>query len=348
MDLTPGSAAHGGPRAPADRALGLALRRCAWVQASLEVTRSLLSDDGAEPTRVIARRLQELLDADAVEALGAGTPEAGARGQDDRPLMVLHLSRDGAELAVLVASRLPARPPFDSDDRDLAVAFVGEAGAALELADARASRERGALLADRDRIARDLHDHVMQRLFGAGLTVESIAAGLGTDPRARRLAAVVHEIDETIAQIRTSIFQLRGPLLAPVGGTRSRLLAVAAAAAAELGFDPALRFVGPIDAVVPSGLVDDLAAVLREALSNVAQHAGATSATVSVTATGSELVVLVDDDGAGLGATQRRSGLDNLRRRAEAHGGHLALDRPATAPGRDPAPGTRLRWTVPL
>jgi signal transduction histidine kinase len=231
----------------------------------------------------------------------------------------------------------------------MATTFANHATLALELADGRADQQRVALLEDRDRIARDLHDHVIQRLFASGLSVQSIASSLGSDPRGLRLAQIVSDIDDTISQIRTSIFELRGPLGPETGTARSQLLAVVAEVSPLLGFDPQVRFGGPIDSVVPDELVLDLTAVLREALTNVARHARATRVELEITATAGEVTLSVVDNGIGLGDTSRRSGLANLSGRAEQRGGSLVLAA-ATPPDRSPLikKGTRLQWTVPI
>ena len=136
--------------------------------------------------------------------------------------MVLPLVGMARTRGALVVGRLQGRRLFTSADLEMATTFANHAALALELADARSDRERVALLEDRDRIARDLHDHVIQRLFGAGLTVESIASGLGNDARVGRLSQVVDDIDETIRQIRTSIFRLRGPIAPGAGAVRGQ------------------------------------------------------------------------------------------------------------------------------
>jgi len=377
-----------------------ARRRQEWLQASTEITRQLLSSEGEEPLQVIARRLQQIADADAVNvvlptpggqrlmvevATGAGADQLTGLTypiestvsqlvlENGRPVLIgdiadehehtVHLSEFvpvgplmvlplvGAQRVrgALVVGRLQSRPRFTAADMEMATTFANHAAVALELADARADRERIVLLEDRDRIARDLHDHVIQRLFGAGLTVESVASGLRGDARADRLAQVVDDIDETIRQIRTSIFRLRGPLGPETGAVRSRLLAVAADVAQQLGFDPRVRFAGPVDAVVPDPVLDDVLAVVREALTNVTRHARATRVDVDVTASLSELSVELTDDGVGMGDTGRRSGLANLRQRAEQHGGALVITSPIGEPGMpDQQGGTRLRWTIPL
>lgn len=264
------------------------------------------------------------------------------------PVMVLPLGAGQRVRGALVIGRLRGRRRFGDADLDMATTFAHHAAIALELADARADQQRLVLLEDRDRIARDLHDHVIQRLFAAGLSVQSVATGLGADPRADRLRRVVSDIDETIRQTRTSIFQLRGPLGPETGNARVRLLAVAGEVSSLLGFDPQVRFAGPIDAVVPEPIVDDLAAVLREALTNVARHARASRVDVDVTATTTRLTLEVADDGVGISDTQRRSGLANLRERAEQHGGALELAAGPPNQAGHTDKGTHLRWTIPL
>jgi signal transduction histidine kinase len=264
------------------------------------------------------------------------------------PVMVVPLGGSSGQRGALVIGRLRGRHRFADADLEMATTFANHAAIALELADARTDQQRIVLLEDRDRIARDLHDHVIQRLFAIGLTVQSVAAGLGPDDRADRLNRVVNDLDETIRQTRTSIFQLRGPLGPETGTVRSRLLAVVAEISPVLGFDPEVRFRGPIDAVVPDSVADDLVAVLREALTNAARHAAASRIEVDVSANRGELSMAVADDGVGIGETERRSGLANLRERAERHGGSFVLSMGDVAPSRPNQEGTRLQWTIPL
>ena len=264
------------------------------------------------------------------------------------PVMVLPLGGAERVRGALVIGRLHGRRRFSEADLEMAMTFANHAAVALELADARADQQRIVLLEDRDRIARDLHDHVIQRLFAIGLTVQSVASGLGDDERGARLPRVVSDIDETIRQTRTSIFQLRGPLGPEQGTVRAQLLAVAAEVSPVLGFEPSLRFSGPIDAVVPEPVVDDLVAVLREALTNVARHAHASHVEVDVTTTTKELSMEVADDGVGISANGRSSGLANLRQRAEQHGGSLTLETGTPGPSQPTNEGTCLRWTIPL
>ncbi len=254
--------------------------------------------------------------------------------------MALPLTGSEGPRGALVITRHAGRPAFDEIDLDVATTFAGHAAVALELSDARADQQKMLLLEDRDRIARDLHDHVIQRLFAVGLSVQSVAGSVREAATRERLARVVTDVDDTIRQIRTTIFELRGST--GVGGTiRTRLLDVIGETRPVLGFDPHVRFSGPVDSAVPEELVDDVTAVLREALTNVARHAQATSVNVEITATVSRIDVTIEDDGIGTSGDGARSGLANLERRAIEHAGSLEV---LPAPGG----GTALRWSVPF
>jgi len=258
---------------------------------------------------------------------------------DVGPVLVVPLRGSQRVHGVLTAARVHGRPGFTADDMDMASSFANQAAVALELAQARAEQQRAAILEDRQRIAADLHDHVIQRLFAAGLSLQAVAAVLGPGRPTDRILATVTDLDRTIAQIRTSIFALHQTPQATTRGLRARLLDVAAERADTLGFHPALRFSGLLD-TLPDTLTEDLEAVLREALTNIARHAHARTVEVDLTATPDRITLQVSDDGVGLGPTTRRSGLANLRRRAERHGGTLTLTT------RQPR-GTRLTWAIP-
>jgi len=257
------------------------------------------------------------------------------------PVMMLPLVASQRVRGVLTVGRLHGRHRFTEADLDIATTFANHAAVALELADGRAQLQRMALLEDRDRIARDLHDHVIQRLFAAGLTVQSVAAAPAGPGQPERLGRVVSDLDDTIRQIRTSIFQLRGPLGPQTASARGLVLDVVAEVTESLGFAPEVRFTGPIDTMAAEDVVDDVVAVLRESLTNVARHAQASHVDVELAVTTTQLILDVADNGSGIGQTARRSGLANLHNRAEQRGGSLTV----TAPD---GKGTRLRWTIPL
>jgi len=257
------------------------------------------------------------------------------------PVLAVPLLGSRRVHGVLWAARLATAAAFSLVELEMAGSFANHAAIAIELAEARAEQHRLAMLDERERIAADLHDHVIQRLFAAGLSLQSVAMTTQEGPMKQRLFTTIQDLDDTISQIRTTIFQLQqGPATTPTG-VRSRLLEVLADVAPALGSDPGLRLSGVLEDRLPEDLVGDVLAVLREALTNVARHAGATRADVDVSVTGDELTLQVTDDGVGMGAVTRRSGLANMRRRAEQRGGTLAVM------AAEPT-GTRIRWSVPL
>ena len=271
-------------------------------------------------------------------------------------LMALPLAGSHGTRGVLLVARLFGRPRFTDADLEMATTFANHAAIALELSDARADQQRMVLLEDRDRIARDLHDHVIQRLFGAGLTVESVAAGLRDSASGGRLEQVVGDIDDTIRQIRSSIFRLRGPIAMGTSQVRMRLLDLIGELTPLLGFEPQVDFTGSVDLLVTDEVLDDLEAVLREGLTNVARHAEASRAQVAVVVGAGELRAEIVDNGIGLSGT-RRSGLANLRYRAEQRGGNFEIispvdfGSPATVGQTSDSSlegGTLIRWRIPL
>ncbi len=256
------------------------------------------------------------------------------------PSMVLPLRGEVGSRGVLAIGRQPGQPTFTTADVDMAEDFAGQAAIAIELAEARSAQQRLGALEDRERIARDLHDHVIQRLFATGLTLQSTAGVTHSSEVQERLGQTVEDLDETIRQIRTSIFALKYSKPA-VSSIRATVLTVADDMAPTLGFRPATHLVGPLDTIADETLVADVAAVLHEALTNVVRHARARSTSVTVEAGAERLTVVVDDDGQGLAPGSRLSGLVDVRARAEARGGSLVMDQ---AQGG----GTRLTWSIPL
>lgn len=256
---------------------------------------------------------------------------------------VLHLPMVGADgpVGVVCILRPEGERPFEAEEVRLLAAFAEQATLALTLDSGRRDREELSLVADRERIARDLHDHVIQRLFAVGMSLEAARTALGDDPAARRVAGAVEELDDTIRQIRSVIFSLEVRSRHPERrGLRRRVLEVAERASVGLGFSPRLLFEGPVEARVPDTMVSDVEAVVRETLSNAARHAGASELEVVIGA-GADLVITVSDNGRGLGQTERSSGLANLRARAQQHGGILRVEQPESG-------GTCVEWRVPL
>ena len=254
------------------------------------------------------------------------------------PVMTSPLIGEGAPRGAIVVGRRPDGDGFTPTDLDVAESFANQAALALELSDGRADQQRLTLLEDRDRIARDLHDHVIQRLFAIGLSIQAASSMVANSEVNARLQKSVDDLDETIKQIRTSIFQLRDS--AEDSSLRHSVLQVVEQAAAVFGFAPRVHFGGPLDTAVQPDLVDDVHAVVREALTNAAKYAHATEVDVEITTDATNLVITVSDNGAGMANTKRRSGIANLRTRAERRGGTLVI-------AQRPEGGTELHWTVP-
>ena len=252
------------------------------------------------------------------------------------PVMVLPLSGAEDVRGTLVVARRPEAAPFEMSDMEMATSYANQASIAWELADARRDQQRVLLLEDRTRIARDLHDHVIQQLFAVGLKIQATASHVGGDDR-QSLEDVVDNVDQAIRQIRTSIFQLSPR----EGGLRAAILDVVGEFRSTLGFSPHVGFEGPVDTISNPELANDITAVVREALANIGRHAHATRVDLLVRVIGDSLRLTVSDNGTGLGTPDRRSGLSNLASRAEARGGTLRVSE-----GVDSV-GTTLEWHVP-
>jgi signal transduction histidine kinase len=255
------------------------------------------------------------------------------------PAVVVPLGATGNVRGILTAGRSRGSMPMAAAAVEMLTSFAAQAGVGLELAAHRADAQRLAVFEDRDRIARDLHDLVIQRLYATGMSLEGVSARLGDSDNGRRIGSAVDALDQTIKEIRSAIFALHARPGDGRDRVRTTILDVTAEAAAALGFAPALRISGHLDQV-PADAAEHLAGALREALSNAARHAKAAKVEVTVDA-GADLVLLVKDDGVGIGDTTRRSGLANLANRAAQLGGTMH-----TRPGPDG--GTELEWRVPL
>lgn len=270
----------------------------------------------------------------------SGLAHVALDGLDIGPVLAVPLVGSRQVNGVLTAVRTGGRAAFSEEDLDMVAGFANQASLAIELAEGRQEQQRVVMHDERDRIAADLHDHIIQRLFVSGLSLQRIA-GTATGTMAADLFDTIADLDDTISQIRTTIFQLHRGSRDGDDGLRSRLLDVVTEVTSALGFAPDVRFTGLLELTVPDMVADDLVAVLREALSNVAHHARARWARVAVTAADDLLTLDVADDGVGFSGSTRRSGLASLRVRAERHGGRFTII------AREPT-GTQLSWSAPL
>ncbi len=231
---------------------------------------------------------------------------------------------------------------FSLDDQELVEALALTAGVAIENANLHRRVQELAVLEERDRLARDLHDTVIQRLFAVGLTLQSLAGSTDGAAVSERLNAAITDIDDTIRQVRTSIFELGSSEVDR--GIRSAVISLLRDLNPMVGFDVRVTFDGPVDAVVDGHLFEHLLATIREAVTNIGRHAQATRATVSVSVEEGRCRLIVADNGQGLGERDTRAGgfgLVNMRRRAEKLHGTFEI-------GGGTAGGTRLTWDVPV
>jgi signal transduction histidine kinase len=257
---------------------------------------------------------------------------------DVGPALYVPLGSAADTLGTLVVARVGDQPAFGTDVLRLVESFAGQAAIALRLGAAAADREQLAVLSDRERIARDLHDLVIQRLFATGIGLEGALRSM-PPATADRVRKAVDDLDETIKQIRTTIFALQRPGVPADEGARAAILQVTKLVAPALGFEPEVTFRGPVDTLLSGTVRENLLAVVREALTNVARHAAATAATVAVTVQAELVDLVVTDNGKGLPEGGRRSGLANCATRAADLGGSFSA-----ATGENG--GTVVRWTV--
>ena len=255
------------------------------------------------------------------------------------PAMVLPLRGHESTTGVLLLVRTAERTAFDGEQLDMAAAFADQAALALEQAEMRTTMNEMEMLSDRDRIARDLHDHVIQRLFAIGLAMQGTHRRAVKSPIvASRLAEHIDQLHNVIQDIRTAIFDLHS--VATAGPSlRSAVREIIAELTDETPLKFSLRLTGPLD-VIPSDIAEHARAVLRETVSNAVRHSKASEVDVLV-AVGDNVTVNVIDDGIGIPATAQRRGLRNLEARAAASGGALTITTP-------PGGGTNILWSVPL
>ncbi|XVV16715.1 GAF domain-containing protein [Actinoplanes sp. CA-131856] len=361
------------------RLFALARRRERWLAAAAEITGVLLGTvRRTEALRLIARRAREVagtelamvllydeqaarytieaadgLNADcrlmegravAADLSGHDTIDSLAAAADwpgpvpSGPALAAPLAAAGSRRGVLIVTQPADRAP-DAEDAVLLSTFAGQAVLALDRARAQEEREQLVVLEDRERIARDLHDVVIQRLFATGMQLQGAVTHAARPEAVKRINAAVDDLDATIRDIRRSIFELR----APVGPSlRAEISKMVQEAAEPLGFRPVLDTTGPVDSAVPDDVVPELLAVLREALANVARHARATECRVSLRATGDEVILQIEDDGIGFDPSLARGGLANMSDRAQDLSGSFEVT--ATPSGT----GSLLTWRAPL
>ncbi|GGP46493.1 sensor histidine kinase [Saccharothrix coeruleofusca] len=357
-------------------------QREVWLRASNEVTRALLTGT-PDPDALHQVAVRARLAADGVSAVlalpdargelevrvmdgplpgftvsregsasrevfSSGTPRVldGLPGHFERigPVVIVPMAAGERVLGVLLVARARNRPQFTPSDVSLVEAFARQAALILEFTRVQGASRRIAVLEDRDRIARDLHDLVVQRLFGLGLALQGLNGLVEQPVVATRLADFVDEVDQTIREIRRTIFSLREPATGNLS-LPAQLLRVVQESTRLLGFEPTLAVDGPLDSVVPDEVRPDLLATLREALANVGRHAGASKVHVDVTVdrAGTLLELVVRDDGNGLpeGGARHTGGLANMATRATRWGGSCEVSSRA-------GHGVTVRWSAPL
>ncbi|MCE3553157.1 GAF domain-containing protein [Pseudonocardia sp. RS11V-5] len=260
-------------------------------------------------------------------------------GREFGPSMAAPMRSGERVIGVLMAVRKAEAEAYLPAEVPLLTSFAEQAALALDLAEKSRAQRQLDVFADRDRIARDLHDHVIQRLYATGLKLQSTARRTLQPDVQGRIQQAVEELDETVREIRTSIFDLQTADQHDAS-LRRRLLDTVDDVVADSGMASSVRTSGPVDTLVPADLVPHVLAAVREGTSNAVRHSDGRTVTVTLEA-GAELVLQIVDDGIGMPDDVARSGLHNLADRAEALGGALEVC-------RRPGGGTRLTWRVPL
>lgn len=318
------------PDLPAEEVTELVVRVASGINADLFIDHHI-------PVRnsISGRAFRQKLPLRADHLGFAPTREIGA---EFGPALAIPLRAGDTVTGVLLTLRSTGSSPFSDDQLPLVATFADQAAIALELANAQRKARELDLFADRDRIARDLHDHVIQRLFAVGLLLQSALQRTRDQDMHRRLGQSVEDLNDVVRDIRTAIFDLHG---GPREATqlRSALHEIVADLTDHTSVNATVRMSGPLS-VVTDELAEHAEAVLREAVSNVVRHAHASQITVTVSV-GDDLTLDVTDDGEGIPERVARSGLHNLAVRATAVDGTLRVQRRA-------AGGTRLVWSAPL
>jgi signal transduction histidine kinase len=256
------------------------------------------------------------------------------------PALAVPLRSSGSTAGAVIALRQRGRDQFVPEEVPLLASFADQTAIAMELAAKQHAQRQLDVFTDRDRIALDLHDHVIQRLFATGLSLQGTLRRAGDAEVRHRIQQAVQQLDDTVRDIRTSIFDLHSPPEGAESGSLRRRLLDTVAEASDGNVSPSVRMSGAIDTSVPARYFEHAEAVVREGVSNAIRHGEATEITVSVHAT-DQLMIDVTDNGYGMDPTAARSGLRNLEKRAAQCSGSLSV-----VPLDDG--GTRLRWQVPL
>ncbi|MEU0159674.1 GAF domain-containing protein [Streptomyces sp. NPDC006261] len=269
--------------------------------------------------------------------LSVGPPRFDGLG----PAVAVPIGSGDEAKGVVLLVRRPGGREFTEKETEPLQVFAAQAAVAMELAERRQDAEQITLLEDRDRIARDLHDLAIQRLFATGMTLQSAGRRVQDDVASERILRAVDDLDETIKIIRSTIFGLRSRDDDSAPGLRSRAVRAIGEAAPLLGFAPSVRMEGLLDTHVPGRTADHVMAVLTESLTNIARHAHADRADVVLDTDGKQVRLTVTDNGVGIPAGGRRSGLANMAERARTLGGDMELESPEGG-------GSRLVWHAPL
>jgi signal transduction histidine kinase len=260
-------------------------------------------------------------------------------GRRSGPTMAIPLVVSGSVHGALVVSRSPGGGRFTAADLEMAADFAGRISVAMQLASARAIQQKVLLFEDRGRIARDLHDHVIQQLFATGLELQNAAGALPPGPTADRVSRSIDTLDATIARIRTVIFALSRTNL-DIPTIRHRIIDLTNELADALPAEPQIEFTGPVDLVIRDSIAEEIVAVARESLTNVIKHASAKHVSLLLAVRGDLVTLEVSDDGVGASKTKHLSGLANLEKRALRRGGTFSFDSQKGS--------TRLIWTIPV
>ena len=349
-------------------------RRRQWLEASAQISEALqppvrLDDalrhiaigarraSGASAVAVVQRRddsefevsVSDGARAEQMDDIVVALEAHIARAESDADVVVVSQGAERTAVLVPLRAHLAAngvllvlldrgRGALENEQAELLASFADQASLALDRAQAISDRQDLMLISDRDRIARDLHDLVIQRLFAIGLQLQGAQRFAVVDEVRDRIDSAVADLDVTISDIRSTIFELQH---AHELSLRADLRAIADEYVPVLGFTPTVRTSGPVDTAVTQSVGEQLLAVLREALSNVARHSGADAAVIELEGTSGEVLLRVTDNGKGLPASRHESGLRNVRRRAAECGGAVRLL-------REEPHGTILEWRVPL